>query len=59
MTSRVQVLDGIRRVLERKKWKRAKIQEILDQWKNIDGKGEQKAYCGIVIWYLEKKLNQR
>jgi hypothetical protein len=59
MTSRAQVLNGVRIVLEGKKWKKAKLQEILQQWKNLDGKGERKAYCGIVIWYLEKKLRQK
>ncbi len=54
--NRLQTIDGIRSVLEWKKWKRAKIEEALAAWRNFDSDGYLKPYCGVVVWYLEKKL---
>ncbi len=54
--NRRETLDGIRQVLEKKKWTRAAIQEKFDQWSQKDAEGNYKPYCGIVIWYLKKKL---
>jgi len=56
--NRIQTLIGIRNVLETLKWRRAKIREKLSQWTSHDAHGRLKPYCGIVIWYLQKKLNQ-
>lgn len=54
--NRLETLNGIRQILEAKKWKKAKIQEKLNEWSNFDSQQMLKPYCGIVIWYLEKKL---
>lgn len=56
--NRSQTLEGVRNVLERKRWTRAELQNKLDEWTNFDAAGRLKPYCGIVIWYLEKKLRQ-
>ena len=37
---------------------KAKIEEKLEEWLNPDANGKLKPYCGIVIWYLQKKLRQ-
>ena len=34
---------------------RAKVNSLLREWKTTDGEGKLKPYCGIVIYYLEKK----
>ena len=56
--NRNQTLSGVRAFIENGKWKKAKIEQALDQWRNPDQEGKRKPYCGIVIWYLEKKLKQ-
>jgi len=56
--NRTQTLEGIRAVLEKKKWTKAELQNKLDEWTNFDAAGRLKPYCGIAIWYLEKKLRQ-
>lgn len=57
-SNRLQTLDGVRSVLEGSKWKRAKIEEKLAEWADPDQEGRLKAYCGVVIWYLGRKLRQ-
>ncbi len=53
--NRIEALKGIRQILEKKKWTSAQIQEKLKEWTNYDN-GKLKPYCGVVIWYLRKKL---
>jgi uncharacterized protein (TIGR02646 family) len=55
--NRIATLDGIRYVLEKKKWKKTQLEIELAEWK-IKKNHNLKPYCGIVIWYLEKKLRQ-
>jgi len=57
--NRIQTLIGVRRVLEPLKWRKAKIREKLTQWTSLDPNGKLKPYCGIVIWYLRKKISQQ
>ncbi len=54
--NRLKTLDGVHQVLEKKKWRKAKLHEKLEEWSNSDANGKRKPYCGIVIWYLQKKL---
>jgi len=56
--NRKQALEGIRMILEKKKWTSAEIGNKLEEWSSFDAEGKLKPYCGIVIWYLEKKLRQ-
>lgn len=56
--NRLQALNGVRQLLENKKWTKAQIQVKLDEWSNPNDKGKLKPYCGMVIWYLQKKLRQ-
>lgn len=55
--NRFQTLQGIRSVLEKKKWKKAQLEIKLAEW-NTKENQKLKPYCGIVTWYLEKKLKQ-
>ena len=57
--NRKDALDGILMVLAKKKWRPAEISSKLDLWKTKDTNGKHKAYCGIVIWFLEKKVRQQ
>ena len=57
--NRQYALDGIRSLLEKKKWRRAELESKLREWSVPDQDGKLKTYCGVVIWYLEKKLRQQ
>ncbi len=54
--NRAETLEGIRIVLDRKAWKLSQLQVLLQQWENADQDGLLKPYCGIVIWYLRRKI---
>lgn len=58
MINRLQVLNGVQELLEKKKWKKAELQLKLNEWLIKDKEGKFKPYCGIVRWYLNKKLRQ-
>lgn len=55
--NRIATLDGIRAILEKNKWRKAQLEIKLAEW-NTKENQKLKPYCGIVIWYLEKKLRQ-
>lgn len=56
--NRFQELQGIISVLDKskKKWKKPQLEIKLEEWSKISKNGNLKPYCGIVIWFLEKKL---
>lgn len=54
--NRLQALNGVRQILETKKWTRSKLMEKLEEWNGVDRQGKLKPFCGIVGWYLQKKL---
>ena len=54
--NRLSTLDGARHILERKNWTKASLKKELERWSTFDEEGKLRPYCGIVIWYLEKKL---
>jgi len=54
--NRKQVIEGIRTILGNKQWTNAQLNIQLSKWQSFDNKHKQKEYCGVVIWYLTKKL---
>lgn len=57
--NRLATLDGlIREMPRRTSWTKSQVEAILNNWKTKDNTGKFKAYAGIVIWYLSRKLNQ-
>ena len=54
--NRLKELQGIVSVLDKKKWKKSQLEIKLQEWSKLSNKGTLKPYCGIVIWFLEKKL---
>jgi uncharacterized protein (TIGR02646 family) len=58
--NRVQTLKGIldRLNKNKKKWKASEIKKLLKSWDKKDDEGMYKPYCGVVVWYLKKKLRQ-
>ncbi|MBP6721355.1 MAG: hypothetical protein KA239_03470 [Bacteroidia bacterium] len=55
---RWEVIEGVRRQIEAKKWKTTQLETILKEWENPDKEGKLKPFCGVVVWYLRKKLHQ-
>ncbi|WP_159471210.1 hypothetical protein [Dyadobacter sp. 3J3] len=53
--NRTSVLKGIIELLDKKHWKVAVIQQIIEEWKTPDKDGKMKPYCGIIIAFLEKR----
>lgn len=60
--NRKATLDGVIEKLcqaqKNKKFKMRDIQHMLEAWQNKDESGKMRPYCGIVIWFLQKKLRQ-
>lgn len=56
--NRREVINAVIHVLEKRRWNVASLSHELERWKTADFNGHKKAYCGIVIWYLEKKLGR-
>ncbi len=54
--NRKEALEGVLMALDKKKWRPAEISSKLDLWKTKNTSGKHKPYCGIVIWFLEKRL---
>ncbi|MDD2814180.1 MAG: hypothetical protein PHP00_00350 [Thiotrichaceae bacterium] len=51
-------LNALKKILDRKDGKRTpiEIQKLLDTWQQKDRTGKYRAYCGVAIYYLRKKL---
>jgi len=54
--NRKQVIEGIRTILGKKQWTNTQLNTQLLKWQSFDSEHKLKAYCGVVIWYLIKKL---
>ena len=58
--NRLNVLRTVIEQLAKKKdWKKAEILAILKKWSSKNSDGKFYSYCGIVIWFLTKHLNNR
>ncbi len=63
--NRLQVIEAIIAILDKKKWKKSECEQQLEAWKvravkqiKNEDKLAFKPYCGVVIYFLEKKLKQ-
>lgn len=54
--NRRETIEGIINVISSKKYNKSKIRKLLEKHKERDGDGKFREYCGIVIWYLNKKM---
>lgn len=50
------VLDQVKMELGRK-WTPKQLKRILRRWDSKDSEGRFKSYCGVVAWYIKKKLS--
>lgn len=54
--NRLETLNGVISSLMSKQWTLGEIRKKLEEWENKNSKGKLKPYCGIVVWFLNKKL---
>lgn len=53
--TRSEVIEGVQQVLSQKNYSVKELRKILNTWSNPTARG-YKPFCGVVIWYIEKKL---
>lgn len=56
--NRKNTLDGVLRVLMKYNYSKSYMTRILKKWESKDEEGKFPEYCGIVVYYLKKKLSQ-
>ncbi|MBQ9641109.1 MAG: hypothetical protein IJV06_06075 [Bacteroidaceae bacterium] len=57
--NRKSTLNGVISLLSangKSQWSNNVMNSVLEKWKSLDGDLQRKEYCGIVIWFLEKKI---
>lgn len=54
--NRKEALWGVIEYLNAAKWTTQTINNKLNQWRQLNAEGKYFEFCGIIIWYLEKKL---
>lgn len=57
-SNRKQALEAVIATLGSQNWRNNDIRRELDLWIERDRNGYKRPYCGIVIWFLERKLRQ-
>ncbi|MBP5771435.1 MAG: hypothetical protein J6W75_08765 [Bacteroidaceae bacterium] len=56
--NRLAVIKGLVKEMGRKTWKKSDIVHKISYYSGRNAKGQLHEYCGVVIWYLNKKLRQ-
>lgn len=56
--NRLAVIKGLVKEMGRKTWKKTDITHKLNYYSTRTAGGQLHEYCGVVIWYLNKKLRQ-
>lgn len=56
--SRLAVIKGLIIEIGKKKWKKKDLIDKLQYYSGYAANGQLHEYCGVVIWYLKKKLRQ-
>lgn len=56
--NRAAVIKGLVKEMGRKTWKRTDISRKLAYYSDKTADGQLHEYCGVIIWYLNKKLRQ-
>ena len=57
--NRKEALSGVIEFLNAAGWTTQAINAKLNQWRQRNTEGKYYEFCGIVIWYLEKKTNNQ
>ena len=56
--SRLEVIKGLVTVMGNRAWKKTEIEHKITIYTNKTARGQFREYCGVIIWYLTKKLRQ-
>lgn len=56
--NRIEVLEGVVCSLKRRSWRWTDLKTKYNEYLNRDKDGKYKPYCGIVLWYLGKRLSR-
>lgn len=56
--NRLAVIKGLVKELGKRKWKKKDLVDKLHYYSSNTANGQLHAYCGVFIWYLNKKLRQ-
>lgn len=59
MQNRREELQGVIQALQSVGFNSGNIRSLLKEWNSVDKEGKRKPYCGIVIYFLEKKLKKK
>lgn len=59
MLNRRDTLDGVIDAIEFNRRAVQQIRQILLEWSQFDGEGKLHPYCGIIIWFLGRRLRQQ
>lgn len=54
--NRLEVLNSAILFLGQKSWNKSDVKREFDKWNNKDKDGKYKSYCGVVLWFLNKKI---
>lgn len=54
--NRKEALWGVIEYLNTANWSTQAVNNKLNQWRQLNAEGKYFEFCGIIIWYLEKKL---
>jgi uncharacterized protein (TIGR02646 family) len=55
--NRKSAIEGVIETLAKQGFKKSQLRDELNHWKYPDNNKHLKEFCGIVIWYINKKLN--
>lgn len=60
VSNRKSLIDAVQQALSQKKGARTKaeIQKLIQAWESVNATGQKKPYCGVALFYLNKKLAQ-
>jgi uncharacterized protein (TIGR02646 family) len=56
--NRRSVIKGVVKVLGKKEWKCSDLKFKLNYYSGKTSNGQHPEYCGVVVWYLKKKLRK-
>jgi uncharacterized protein (TIGR02646 family) len=58
--NRIAIVDSVNKVLNRQAGTRTprEIQRVIDSWRTADNAGKLNEYCGVVIYFLTKRLKR-
>lgn len=56
--NRKNVKEALVKILGKKEWKKGDLEKVMKIYSSKDQNGQYKEYCGVVLYYISKKLKQ-